>query len=127
MLTPLNRRMGLVSNLLREGKPVRLRAYGSSMVPAIHPGDTLTIEPARQPDIERGDVVLFSQRGQLVAHRVINLDPITTRGDAFSASDASIDAEGLLGRVTRVEKQRFARLGRIARRIYRVLRGGAGI
>lgn len=119
--------MGLVSQLLGEQRSVRLSAFGNSMLPSIFPGDVLTVSPVTRGEVQLGDVVLFSQWGRLVAHRVTSLEPITTRGDAFASVDAAMDEDGLLGRVTHIEKQGLVRLRRAASRILRVFRGGTGI
>jgi signal peptidase I len=84
----------------------RLRAYGSSMAPAIQPGDLLHIERARPGDIRRGEVILFERDGRLFAHRFVRWHPngVITRGDAHLRSDPPIDIDQVVGIVAGVSR-----------------------
>jgi len=97
------RRGALIAGLLRDERPTRFTAFGTSMLPAICPGDSITVEPISASQARVGDVVLFDSRGYLVAHRVVSRAPLTTRGDALPLPDPHIEADDVLGRVTRVE------------------------
>jgi hypothetical protein len=60
----------LVVETLRSFGQLRLRVNGASMLPAVWPGDILTItREAGAPPLP-GDIVLFGREGRLVAHRV---------------------------------------------------------
>ena len=86
---------------------LRFRAGGVSMLPTLVPGDLLEIKSATPADLVRGDIVLFFRDGALFAHRVIALDPastrFTTRGDSMAACAPEYNRM-LLGRVPSVER-----------------------
>ncbi len=88
-----------------EGK-LRLQVIGSSMLPAVLPGDVLILERAAAGVIREGDIVLFSRDRRLFAHRVIatsiGVDQIQTRGDAMTQVDAPLSHDQLLGRVSKI-------------------------
>ncbi len=93
---------------LRSFGAARLAVTGTSMLPAIWPGDVLEVRRQGVGDAQRGDVVLFLRDGRLVAHRVVErLDReggnlLVTRGDRQRATDPPISNEELMGRVTKV-------------------------
>ena len=51
---------GLAEEVVRTHGEVRLRAFGTSMVPSILPGDLVSIRSASLQEIFPGEVVLFS-------------------------------------------------------------------
>lgn len=105
MLNVAERRGALIVSLLQGGHSAQLTAFGTSMRPAILPGDKITVAPTTREELRNGDVVLFIRSQQLVVHRVIALAPLTTRGDAFASPDASVAAGALLGRVVKIESR----------------------
>lgn len=53
--------------------PLRGELSGTSMVPAIRPGDTLLMEASGPEELRPGDIALFrGPHGRLVAHRVVH-------------------------------------------------------
>jgi signal peptidase I len=88
------------------------------MVPAMRPGDLITVEGAGPGEIEPGEVVVFARAERLVVHRVkaIVVGPATakssnareiylaTRGDRARRNDPMVSSSELLGRVTQVER-----------------------
>jgi signal peptidase I len=106
---------GLAGEVVRSFGEVRLRVFGTSMVPAILPGDLVSIHRASLQDVSLGDVVLFLREGRLFAHRVVDRkvaanasDPdeafLITRGDRLRHADAPVSAPELLGRVVSIER-----------------------
>jgi signal peptidase I len=101
-------RLELASEMLNSGRTVTIRALGSSMVPAIWPGDLLTIESAAPEEIILGDIILFLQQRRLYVHRVASVQACaaarswTTRGDALLHDDPCVQESELLGRVRAV-------------------------
>jgi hypothetical protein len=63
----------LAAEVLRSFGKLRLRANGSSMLPAVWPGDILYIQGQDAPAALPGDIVLFGREGRLVAHRVVEV------------------------------------------------------
>jgi len=102
----LKRRLFL--QVLRSSGAARLAVTGTSMLPAIWPGDVLEVCRQGVDEVQRGDVVLFRRDGRLVAHRVVETfdgeggSLLVTRGDRQRATDPPISNEELLGRVTKV-------------------------
>ena len=76
------------------------------MLPAIFPGDTLVIEPARSESVGKGDIVLFRRDGRLFAHRVSGKSgsasdfQIVTQGDGMRNPDPPVSSSQLLGKVS---------------------------
>jgi len=99
--------MELAAEALSGGREVRLCVRGSSMLPALWPGDILTIVRTCCRDAVCGDIVLVRRN---VVHRLIqkeNCDGRTrliTRGDAVSESDPPVAESELLGRVATIQR-----------------------
>lgn len=104
----------LAAESLRLAGRLRLRVGGSSMLPAIRPGDILEVQARRACDIHPGSVVLFERGGRLFAHRVVGNEAgaLVTRGDALAHADAAIGDAELLGEVIAVERNGRARTPR---------------
>ena len=63
----------LVEEQLAEGRQVKIALKGTSMLPTLHEGDTLTLCPlSHDPDV--GDVILFRYGGGHRLHRVVEHD-----------------------------------------------------
>jgi len=106
---------GLAEEVVREFGEVRLRVFGTSMAPAILPGDLVVIQRAALDEISAGEVVLFLQKGRLFVHRVVErkIAPaangaegscLITRGDRLRHSDPPVSSRELLGRVISIER-----------------------
>jgi signal peptidase I len=99
---------GLAGDVVRRFGGVRLRVFGTSMVPSILPGDLISIQRADLSEISPGEIVLYSREGRLFAHRVVaragnHDDPrLITRGDRLSYTDPLVSSRELLGRVTSI-------------------------
>lgn len=89
---------------------VRLRVTGTSMVPAVRPGDLLSIRRVDLGEASSGDVVLVMRGDRLFAHRVVarggsSRDAyLLTRGDRLLKNDPPVFRSHLLGRVTSIER-----------------------
>jgi signal peptidase I len=117
----------LISDLLTNGLKVKFRAPGYSMYPTILNGDEITVEPTKPEVIEIGDIILYRDHQNLIAHRVIKIlkrseknsrsapqGPqgrsssetlqFILRGDARPVCDDPINAEQILGKVISVER-----------------------
>lgn len=92
---------------------VRLRVSGTSMVPAIRPGDLISVERVSVGDVSPGEVVVFAREGRLIAHRVVartgspDEGYLITRGDRTRRNDALVSSAELVGRVARIERGGF--------------------
>jgi signal peptidase I len=107
---------GLAEEVVRTFGEVRLRVFGTSMVPSILPGDLVSIRQASLNEISPGEVVLFLRKGRLFVHRVVDLRIVATagsagesclitRGDRLRHSDPPVSGAELLGRVVSIERE----------------------
>ena len=80
------------------------------MLPAIWPGDVLTVQRCDAESLRLGEIVLFGRGSALVAHRVVertlhdNGTRWVTRGDSVGGNDAPVSSHELLGKVIAVER-----------------------
>ena len=85
-------------------------AGGLSMLPAIWPGDRLTIESTEASDLRAGEIVAWQRGDAIVVHRVVEVvwagsgAHVMTRGDAMPATDDPVPASAILGRVIGVRR-----------------------
>jgi signal peptidase I len=98
----------MASEVLRSSGKLRLRVTGWSMLPAVWPGDTLTVERAETETVSEGDIVLCARDGRFSAHRLVLKreadSAIFTRGDAMPKLDPPVATDDLLGKVTMIER-----------------------
>lgn len=90
---------------LRQGRTMRFRPLGGSMIPFIRPEDVVTIVPEKQ--CHAGDVVLVHRDDALLLHRVVAIfsGRIITKGDALPLLDLPVSPHDILGRAVRLERQ----------------------
>jgi hypothetical protein len=87
--------------------------FGTSMVPAILPGDLISVQRAIVAEISNGEIVLYSRNGRMFAHRVVGCmqSPegplLIARGDRFRHNDPPISSSELLGKVISIERGNF--------------------
>lgn len=98
--------LDMVSDLLREGREqVAVTVAGSSMVPFLHHGDKVYLDPLPEV-LKPGDVVLYRRAGgQYVLHRIVKIHAdgsFTMLGDAQVNRERIEDRSALRGIVTRV-------------------------
>jgi signal peptidase I len=131
---------GLLAEVLRRFGEVRLRVSGTSMVPAIRPGDVLIVRRCAIEDIDPGDVVLFRGGRRLFVHRVtrtlLGSGPavLMTKGDALRRHDPPVRSSHLLGRVTQIrankpvlrDRLRYSRIGSTCERVVHKYRAALG-
>jgi hypothetical protein len=102
----------LVVDTLRTFGRIRLQVSGSSMLPAVWPGDILSVCHSEIAHVNLNDIVLSERQGRLCAHRVVDKIGGTdsacliTRGDQLSVNDPPVFAHELLGRVTLIQRNR---------------------
>ena len=99
------------------------------MLPAIRPGDIVTIRSGLPTEASTGDVVLFMREGRFFVHRVVGrgVAGLVTKGDAIPAEDPPVQPHEFLGFV--ISTLRGPRLLPWASRLYARLKtlalGGA--
>ncbi|MCB9547508.1 MAG: S24/S26 family peptidase [Myxococcales bacterium] len=95
----------LALEALAAGLPVRLRARGASMRPAVRDGDVLLLAPdAAHAGV--GDLVLVPREDFGVVHRVIARvgERVWVKGDALPRPDGWFDRRALPARVVGIER-----------------------
>jgi hypothetical protein len=103
-------KLGLAVEMLRGRRTVRLRAWGTSMLPSVWPGDLLTIQSAAQDEVVPGDIVLVLRNNRFFVHRLVERRrdqdclSLITRGDAVPHNDPPVAASELLGRVADIRR-----------------------
>jgi signal peptidase I len=106
---------GLAEEVVRTFGEVRLRVFGTSMVPSIFPGDLVLVHRAGLQEIFPGEVVLYLRNERFFVHRVVERKVISgedspgephliTRGDRLRRADAPVSSAELLGRVVSIER-----------------------
>ncbi len=102
--------MTVALDVLKKFGRLRLRAWGQSMLPAVWPGDVLTVKRCRPEQLERGEIVLYRRGERLFIHRVTSLQEadgarwVVTQGDATPHSDPPVAASEVLGCVTNIAR-----------------------
>ncbi len=95
---------------LRQGNPIRATARTDSMLPAIRPGDMLTVNPSSPAELRRGDILLIQADNDWIVHRLLALRTIdndthaVTQGDNADRPDAAIPLDQVLGKVTEISR-----------------------
>jgi signal peptidase I len=94
----------LVEEVARSSGKVHLKVNGASMVPALWPGDLLTIRSCELSELRPGTIIAFRHNQGLIVHRLMQRsgERITTRGDALPAYDEPVVAAEVVGRVETV-------------------------
>jgi hypothetical protein len=105
-----NSNVALATSVLRQGGTIFLKAWGTSMLPSVWPGDVLTIRSIASTEISPGDIVLVLDRDRLVIHRLLgrHMDPSLqawmTKGDSMPDDDPPTSHFALLGRVVSIRR-----------------------
>jgi hypothetical protein len=100
---------GLAGDVIRGFGALRVRVFGTSMVPSILPDSMISVQRAGVSEISGGEIVLYARDGRFFAHRVVartrvNEQPaLITRGDRLCYDDPPVTETELLGRVTGIQ------------------------
>jgi peptidase S24-like protein len=103
-------KLGLAAEMLRHHGSVQLKAWGTSMLPSLWPGDLLTIQTTAPDEVVPGDIVLVLRYNRFFIHRLVasrrakECNLLITRGDALPQNDLPVPASSLLGRVASVRR-----------------------
>jgi hypothetical protein len=115
MIARENESKALVEDVVRSFGEVRPRVLGTSVVPAMLPGDLVSVRRADLDEISEGEVVLFLQNGRLFVHRVVGRDEkpaagnpeepcLITQSDRLCHDDPPVSSQELLGRVVSIDR-----------------------
>lgn len=104
-------KLAMVTSALHSGITVRLKAWGTSMLPSLWPGDVLTIQSAGRASVAPGDIVLAVRNEHFFIHRLVKIvdlprcSQVILRGDAMPHNDPPSQASEVLGRVCRIQRK----------------------
>ena len=121
------RKCQLFIQALRSYGCASLRVTGTSMWPALWPGDTVEIRTAPLNEIKIGDLAAFTRDDRIFIHRVVrdtvdSDSELVTRGDALTVEDPPVCESELLGLATVVERVPRTFLSRLRQSVrYRLL------
>ena len=97
---------------LRAGRVVRLRVWGSSMLPSVWPRDTIVVHPLTDWEPFVGQLVLYRRDGRLIAHRIVGCEcdgasimRFVTRGDALAGCDEPVTKCQIFGVVNTIVRR----------------------
>ena len=94
-----------IADTLHLRSRVLLKAYGSSMLPWVRPGDISRVRKTSIENLRRGDLVLFRRHDRLFLHRIVDerrtsgVREFSAKGDAHPDADGWLGKDELLGRV----------------------------
>lgn len=75
-----------VSSFLEQGKYVTIPVKGSSMMPFLKEGDSVTLKPVVSKELTKGLIVLAELGGKVILHRVVRFE----RGNICLAGDGNL-------------------------------------
>lgn len=96
----------LAAEVIRQFGEVRLQVNGASMLPAVWPGDVVTVRRRHAAELVPGSIVLFVREQRFFAHRLVaNLDRVLiARGDSHSFEDLPFHCDDVLGEVVSIQR-----------------------
>ncbi|MEW6716775.1 MAG: S24/S26 family peptidase [Chloroflexota bacterium] len=93
---------------LRPGKEglIAFKVKGDSMVPILHPGDIVHVDPGPGISYRVGDVVLIFRKEELITHRLLYkvVEGWYTKGDNRLDLDPVVNEQSMIGKVVVLEK-----------------------
>jgi signal peptidase len=96
----------LVHDVARRAGEVRLQVTGASMLPAVWPGDVVTVRSCGLAELLPGQIALYRRDGKLTAHRIQHLsnDHLIARGDSLPCPDPPVKPWEIVGRVVSISR-----------------------
>ena len=107
---PGETKLGLAAEALRVRGTLHLKVGGTSMLPAVWPGDLVTIRSVADDEVVPGDILLVLRDNRFFVHRLVERRLVQDclllimRGDAMPRNDPPAAASQLLGRVTLIRR-----------------------
>jgi len=112
-------RCSLAAELLLRHRQLKLKAFGTSMLPALWPGDLVTIRSCTFDEASRGDIVLCLRDGRFYLHRVLQKTSgssgpqLCTRGDSMPMPDPPVSPSEILGKACAIDRNgKFVEISR---------------
>jgi hypothetical protein len=94
----------LAAEIVRAYGAVQFRATGSSMLPAVWPGDILSVRRRPFAELSPGRILLCYRNQSFVAHRLISKHAgvFITQGDSLLFEDVPFHEDEVLGEVVSI-------------------------
>jgi signal peptidase len=96
----------LLAGVVRDAGSARLKVTGLSMLPAIWPGDVLTVRSLSPELLQPGQILLYRRHRKLTAHRIVRVagGHIVTRGDCIPSLDTPVGWDKVVGIVVGISR-----------------------
>ncbi|MGC9150180.1 MAG: signal peptidase I [Microbacter sp.] len=100
----------LAEALLEGDHSVSFVMQGYSMYPTLRPSDKGLVEKCHPKDLRKGDILVFRQDQQWIAHRLMQIKvtengtTFLTKGDRLKTFDAPVDEKAVVGKVIAYER-----------------------
>ena len=96
----------VIGVLLEDDHQLEFRMKGLSMFPTLRPGDTGIVQKCTIDELQPGDIVVFYQRSNLVAHRCIRClhDQLSCKGDKNRYTDEPVMREAIVGKLIQYKR-----------------------
>ena len=104
-------KLEIVAEALRHETSVTLALRGTSMLPALWPGDLLTVDAVINDELVVGDLVFVVRGGRSFVHRLVRRLEVDagswwiTQGDAILHEDTPLRTSQVLGRVVHIRRR----------------------
>jgi len=94
----------LVSEVAGRSGEVRLKLNGTSMLPAMWPGDMVVVQRCALAELRPGQIALCRSEGTVTVHRIKRVfrDHLIMRGDSLPCFDPPVNESGLVGQVVSI-------------------------
>jgi signal peptidase I len=102
-------RCELAAEVLLANRTLTLKAFGTSMLPTLWPGDLTHIQSCSFDEVHPGDIVLCRTNSRFSLHRVTRKvvegadSWLITRGDSMPGPDPRVSSANVLGKVIEVQ------------------------
>ena len=103
-----NTTYSILREQLEQGKFITVSVGTSSMIPLIHPGDSVSVAPVSSGGLHPGDIVLIDSGEGFIVHRLLGLEETEgklhalTRGDHIRRFDEPVPADRIIGKVLKI-------------------------
>ncbi len=103
--------LDFAEELLEDNHQLSFSMRGNSMYPALKSGDVGIVEKCSITDIQIGDIIVFKQNGELVAHRLVKIivndgtHLLVAKGDKNMHPDKPFAIEALIGKVCSFQRR----------------------
>jgi signal peptidase I len=96
----------LLTEVVHNTGSASLKVTGFSMLPALRPGDVITVERHTLDKLQPGRIILFRRDGRLTAHRIIraSAESLLTQGDSVPAQDLPVQPTEIVGQVVGIHR-----------------------